>query len=254
MRAISLRGALALVVASTLALASVGGTAVSANAASVAGTFALSESVPDFISLGTMFTDDSSYSASNISGIRYEAFFSDNGSTPTSELFAGDLGGGTGKFLFAFDPVPAFVVRSTSSVPFALKSFRMQDAQAISAVYTATAYRSGAVVGTQQFTTSGNYNPVTITLSPLFLHVDAVRIMSDGGSGGAGATLWQEGFNTFVVADSVKQADLSGLTISAGALTPSFQPSIDAYSRAVANNVSSTTVTPTATTPGATSI
>ena len=253
MRALSLRGALALVVASTLALASVGLTAVSASAATVGGTFGLAASVQDGDSVSPYFTDDGANSTFDIPGVSYRVFFTSSGTTPATGSMSYDLTGGSGQMLINIDPTNSLIIRSVSSVRFQLTSFRFQDAQGLQATYAATAYRNGTAVGTPySFTANPSGMPSTVTLPVTFSNLDEVRITSNGGAGGVGAMLWQEGFNTFVVADSPQQADLSGLALSAGALVPGFTPAGTTYGISVANSTASTTVTPTATTPGAT--
>ncbi|UUZ47829.1 hypothetical protein LP420_32740 [Massilia sp. B-10] len=54
-----------------------------------------------------------------------------------------------------------------------------------------------------------------ITLPASFANIDEVRVTSDGGNGGVGAKLWQEGFNSFVFINPTANADLSNLSASA---------------------------------------
>ncbi|TBN57961.1 cadherin-like beta sandwich domain-containing protein [Glaciihabitans arcticus] len=253
MRALSLRGALALVVASTLALASVGLTAVSASAATVAGTVSARSDLADGTNISPYFTDDNlALSASNIPGVTYRAFFTSSGTTPATGSQAYDLTSSSGVMLTNLDQTSSLIFESVGDVPFQLTSFRMQDAALLGSTYTAAAYRNGVPTGAAvQFYAAPTGNPFTFTLPSGFSYVDEVRVSSSGGDGFEGK-LWQEGFNDFVVADSPQQADLSGLALSAGAITPGFSPALTAYGVSVSNSTTSTTVTPTATTPGAT--
>ena len=251
MRAYSLRGALALVVASALALGSVGLTAVSASAASVAGTFGIAANDQSGGFPSPYFTDDDAVSTANIPGITYRVFFTSADNTPASGTGSYNLGDPATSMIVNISETRSLVIESVGDIPFRLSSFRMQDAQGTASTYTATAYRNGAPTGTSTtFTASPSGLSSIITLPASFSNLDEVRITSDGGYG-VPNTMYQEGFNNFVVADSLQQADLSALTVSAGALSPTFASGTTAYSRSVPNTTTSTTVTPTATSPGA---
>jgi len=240
----SFRGSVAAALAVVLALGSLGLTAGPAAAATVAGTISPGP-VPDGTGFGPTFTDDEG--TTDIPGVTYELFFSDNGVTPTNEVLGWALGGYPTS-LMQFDPVGAFTVRTASSVPFSLTSFAIQDVQWMNASYTATGYNNGQVVATKTFAVPTGDAPVTITLGSTFQLVDDVRITSNGGIGVPGK-LWQEGFRDVVVADPVFDATLSGLTLSAGALVPAFATTEQAFTVEVPNATASTTVTPTKSDP-----
>lgn len=195
----------------------------------------------------------------DIPGIVYEFYFAETGNTPVGRVTNFNLGSGDSMLSYGYpgngqyDPVGAFIIKSQSNRLFGLSSFRIQDAQGLAATYTATGYRNNATVGAARtFTTGNSFNPVLITLPPQFMDVDEVRITSDGGIGGVGPKLWQEGFNSFVFIDPTTNADLAGLSASAAALSPAFTSATTSYSATVALATTSTTITPTADIPGST--
>ena len=227
----------------------------------VAGTVALPFGHPDSaFRTATMIDGQANTGTTDIAGIVYQFYFANTGNTQTGTITNIDLAGGTGSVLLFFDngtnqygPVGAMIIKSQSNRLFGMASFRIQDAQGLSATYTATGYRNNAVVGVgYNFNTGGNFNPVTITLPVQFKNVDEVRITSNGGVGGVGAQLWQEGFNSFVFIDPTTNADLAALSASAGTLVPAFSASTTGYSFTVGSAVASTTITPTVDIPGST--
>src|SRR4051794_22180946 len=121
----SLRGSIAAALVTVLTIGSLGLVAAPASAASIAGTIR-----PDLVTNGTsfgpVFTDDES--ASDIAGITYEMFFSDDGTTPTNDVYGyQNTGTLTQTVLAQPDPIAAFTIRSATSVPFSLASFAIQD-------------------------------------------------------------------------------------------------------------------------------
>ncbi|WP_440108317.1 IPTL-CTERM sorting domain-containing protein [Acidovorax sp. BL-A-41-H1] len=229
--------------------------------ATVAGTVAIPFGLPD----GSFFTPkmvdgQASTGTADISGVVYEFYFADFGNVQTGQVTNYDLTGGTGSMLLyssngigQYDPVGALIIKTQLNRLFGLSSFRIQDAQGLSSTYIATGYRNNATVGAAwTFTTGGNLNPVLITLPAQFKDVDEVRITSNGGIGGVGPKLWQEGFNYFVFIDPTTNADLAGLSASAAALSPAFTSGTTSYGATVAFATTSTTITPTADIPGST--
>ncbi|RYF56366.1 MAG: cadherin-like beta sandwich domain-containing protein, partial [Comamonadaceae bacterium] len=198
--------------------------------------------------------------STNIPGIVYEVYFANTGNTQTGRITNIDVGNGTGSMLLYFDttamdfaPVGALIIKSQSNRLFGMASFQIHDYQEWESTYTATAYRNNVQVGMPStFTTGGSFDPVTIPLGAQFANVDEIRVTSNGGTSGAGAKLWYEGFNTFVFVNPTGNADLSALSASAGALVPSFAAGTTSYTIAVPNATASTTITPTVDIPGVT--
>jgi len=251
MRAPSFRASVGLVVATTLALASIGLGTVPASAVSIAGTFTPATTVVPHSNIGTLFTDDSVNSSNNIPGATFEVFFSTDAVTPSKDIVVVNQVPAVGRVLVTSDPVEFFTIRQASAARFQLKSFLIQDSEGINPTYTARGYRNGVVVGTLDFTVpQGGGFDKTVTLDSTFSSVDQVRVTSTGHLQNPGM-LWGEGFANFVVADASTQADLSGLSLSAGSIG-TFDSATTSYSGSVANAVASTTVTPTVTAPGAT--
>jgi len=231
--------------------------------ATVAGTVTIPFAHPDdSFPTQKMLDGQANTGTTNIPGIVYEFYFANTGNTPVDRVINFELGGGTGSMLTylnaanaQFDPVGALIIKSQANRMFGFSSFRIQDAQAIAATYTATAYRNNATVGVPfTFSTGGSFNPVLVTLPVQFKNVDEIRITSNGGTavGTVGAKLWQEGFNSFVFIDPTSNADLSALSATAGALVPAFAAGTTSYSMAVSNATTSTTITPTVDIPGTT--
>ena len=228
---------------------------------SVAGTMTIPFSQPNFSFSSPSIVDGQVGTGStNIPNVVYEFYFANTADTRFGEVGNADLTGGTGSmFLFynpntmGFDEVGSLIVKAQSNRTFGISSFRIQDAQLNSAIYTLTGYRNGALaVAGWNFTTGGNSNPVQISPPAQFTNVDELRITSNGGNSGIGAKLFQEGFNSFVFTEPTANAALSGLSATAGALSPAFATATTAYTIAVPNATASTTITPTVDTPGTT--
>lgn len=231
--------------------------------ATVAGTVAIPFAHPDdSFPTQKMLDGQANTGTTNIPGIVYEFYFANTGNTPVGRVINIDLAGGTGSMLTyfntgtsQFDPVGALIIKSQATRMFGFSSFRIQDAQALAATYTATAYRNNVTVGVPfTFSTGGSFNQVLVTLPVQFKNVDEIRITSNGGiaAGTVGAKLWQEGFNSFVFIDPTSNADLSVLSATAGALVPAFAAGTTSYTIAVSNATTSTTITPTVDIPGTT--
>ena len=126
------------------------------------------------------------------------------------------------------------------------------------------AVNTSATAGDQSYPLDGNnttlYDPpattskTAITLSGLSIAPGANYYLrwtlssADGASSNGQAI----GIDNFSITAAAADATLSGLTISAGTLTPAFASSTTGYTASVANAISSVTVTPTATDAGAT--
>ena len=227
----------------------------------VAGTVAIPFGHPDnAIVTAKMVDGQAGTGTTDIPGTVYEFYFANSGNTQTGQVRNMELASGTGSMLLFYDnvantyaPVRALIIKTQFNRLFGMASFRIQDAQGLSATYTATGYRNGIAVGSpHNFGVGGSFFPVTITLPTQFKNVDEVRVTSNGGIGGVGAELWQEGFNSFVFIDPTTNADLFALNASAGALSPAFTASTTGYSLTVGSAVASTTITPTVDIPGST--
>lgn len=228
---------------------------------SVAGTLAIPFNLPDISFVTPQLTDGQSATGTiDIPGVVYQVYFADTGNTQAGRVTNAELLTGTGSMLIYFDnvnaqfgPVKSLIVRSQANRLFGLASFQIQDPSEWESTYTATAYRNNASVGAPAtFTTGNSTNPVTVNLGAQFTNVDEVRITSDGGLAGVGANLWGEGFNTFVFVNPTGNADLSGLSASAGAFNVAFSANTTSYTLSVPNATTGTTLTPTVDTPGAT--
>ncbi|WP_306823223.1 DUF4347 domain-containing protein, partial [Janthinobacterium sp. UMAB-60] len=228
---------------------------------SVAGTMTIPYSQPDFSFSSPSIVDGQVGTGStNIPNVVYEFYFANTANTRFGEVSNVDLTSSTGSmFLFynpnttGFDEVGSLIVKAQSNRTFGISSFRIQDAQDNSSTYTLTGYRNGALaVPGWTFTTGGNYDQVQISPPPQFTNVDELRITSNGGTSGMGSKLFREGFNSFVFTEPTANAALSGLSATAGALSPAFATATTAYTIAVPNATASTTITPTVDTPGTT--
>ena len=225
----------------------------------VAGTVAIPFGHPDGSFFTTKMLDgQTDTGTTNIPSVVYEFYFANLTNTAYGQVTNFDLGGGTGAMLLfydnntsGFDPVAAMIIRSQSNRLFGMSSFSIHDTQGRDATYTATPYRNGTPGAVHTFNLASSLNPVLISLPAQFKNVDEIRITSNGGISGMGANLWQEGFNTFVFIDPTINADLSNLSASAAALVPTFAASTTSYSFSVPFATTSTTITPTADTPGA---
>ena len=226
---------------------------------SVAGTMQIPFGQADTsFSTASIIDGQAGTGSTNIPNVVYEFYFADTADIRVGQVRNIDLTGGTGSmFLFynagQYGAVGSLIVKAQSNRSFGISSFRIQDAQFINSAYTLTGYRNGmlAVAG-WTFTTGGSTNPVLISPPSQFTNVDELRITSNGGTGGVGAKLYQEGFNSFVFTEPTANAALSGLSATAGALSPAFATATTAYTVAVPNATASTTITPTVDTPGTT--
>jgi hypothetical protein len=208
------------------------------------------------------FTDTTPNGLGDIAGGSYEFYFAETGTTPRSGVSNIDLTGGTGSMLLfrdvatrQYDAVRSAVLRASDTGLFSLSTFRMQDAQALDATYTATAYLDGVPVdgGVHSFGLNSSTDPVTITLPTAFGAVDEVRISSNGGLSGEGAKLYQEGFNDFAITPVLSaNADLAALSLDEGALVPDFGAATTGYDVALPFSAVSTRVTPRVADPTAT--
>jgi hypothetical protein len=249
-----LRRPLAALLASILAAGMLAGSAMAPAQAATGGQLGVPFGLPDDSFRVPSFTDAAPGGLGDIAGGSYGFSFANVGNTPTGRVTNIDLAGGTGSMLLYFDdatgqysPVSTAVLRATDAGRFSLSSFRIQDAQAIGSLYTATGYLDDAPVtgAAQTFTTGGSWNPVTITLTSAFAAVDEVRITSNGGAGGVGAKLWQEGFNNFAITPVFSHnSDLAALAVDGGALAPGFAAATTGYTVAVPFSAASTRVTP----------
>ena len=226
---------------------------------SVAGTMQIPFGQADTsFSTASIVDGQAGTGSTNIPNVVYEFYFADTADIRVGQVRNLDLTGGTGSmFLFynagQYGAVGSLIVKAQSNRSFGISSFRIQDAQFINSTYTLTGYRNGTLtVAGWTFTTGGSTNPVTISPPAQFTNVDELRITSNGGTGGVGAKLYQEGFNSFVFTEPTANAALSGLSATAGALSPAFATATTAYTIAVPNATASTTITPTVDTPGTT--
>ncbi|MDM5179578.1 cadherin-like beta sandwich domain-containing protein [Massilia sp. DJPM01] len=226
---------------------------------SVAGTMQIPFGQADTAFSSASIVDGQAGTGStNIPNVVYEFYFADTGNTGVGQVRNLDLTGGTGSmFLFynagQYGAVGSLIVKAQSDRSFGLSSFRIQDAQAIASTYTLTGYRNGVLtVAGWTFNVGGSTNPVTILPPAQFTNVDELRITSNGGTGGVGAKLYQEGFNSFVFTEPTANASLTALSTTAAALSPVFASTTTTYNMSVGNATASTTVTPTVDTPGTT--
>ncbi|WP_311230734.1 MULTISPECIES: IPTL-CTERM sorting domain-containing protein [unclassified Acidovorax] len=222
--------------------------------ATVAGTFSIAANLDNNSFTVTKFLDSNPNSQFSFPNIEYEIYFANAGNTPTGNVTNFNLGGPGGSMLI-FDTgttVGALIIKSQLNRLFGVSSFRMQDAQGAGSIYTATAYRNGAPGATSQFTAdpSGLSSVINLPIAG-FRNIDEIRITSDGGIGTPN-TLFREGFNTFVFVNPTGNADLTALSASAGSFNSGFDAATTSYTMAVGNATTSTTITPTVDTPGAT--
>ncbi|RYF28675.1 MAG: IPTL-CTERM sorting domain-containing protein [Comamonadaceae bacterium] len=225
---------------------------------SVAGTVEIPYSQPaNSFSTPSLIDGQAGSGTVDIPNVVYEFYFANTGNTRVGGVTNDDLGGSGSMLHFSnggqYDPVGALIIKTQSSRTFGLSSFRIQDTMFMNATFTLTGYRNGAMtVPGWSFTTNGFTNPVQIMPPAQFSNVDELRITSDGGVSGEPNKLYLEGFNSFVFAEPSANAALTGLTATAGALSPAFSTATTAYSIGVSNATTSTTVTPTVDTPGST--
>lgn len=226
----------------------------------VAGTVAIPFGQLDSSFFTTKMVDgQAGTGTTNIASVVYEFYFANLTNTAYGQVTNYDLGGGAGSMMRFYDnntsdygPVAALIIKSQLNRLFGMSSFRMEDVNSWGAIYTATPYRNGTPGTGYTFTTGYSTSVVQFSLPLQFKNVDEIRITSDGGMSGVGAKLWFEGFNTFVFIDPTINADLSNLAASAGTLVPTFAAGTTSYSFSVPFATTSTTITPTVDTPGAT--
>ena len=219
----------------------------------VAGTLSINPTLADNTFTVSKFLDSNLSAQIHFPNIEYEIYFANVGNTLSGSVTNFDLtsSGSNSMLIFStLNPVGALVIKSQLNRLFGITSFVIQDVQALGATYTATGYRNGVATGAgHPFVADAGGSNVTVNLLADFGNVDEVRITTTG-SAGAPNQLWQEGFNNFVFTEPTGNADLSALSASSGGF--SFLAATTSYGFTVANAITSTTVTPTVDTPGAT--
>lgn len=219
----------------------------------VAGTLSINPTLADNTFTVPKFLDSNLSAQIHFPNIEYEIYFANVGNTRTGDVTNYDLTGSGSNSMLVFDtflPVGSLIVKSQLQRLFGIASFVIQDAQVMGATYTATGYIDGVGTGaTHPFMAHPGGISSTVNLPPAFRNVDEIRITSTGHPSQPNK-LWQEGFNNFVFTEPTGNADLSALSASSGGF--SFLAATTSYGFAVTNAVTSTTVTPTIDTPGAT--
>ena len=221
----------------------------------VAGTLSINSALMDNTFTVPKFTDSNASAQIHFPNIEYEIYFANVGNAPVGDVTNFDLtsSGSNSMLVFnTFVPVGSLIVKSQSNRLFGIASFIIQDSQVMGANYTVTGYINGVAVGagaTHPFVADPGGLNRTINLPSGFRNVDEIRITSTGHPTEPNK-LWQEGFNNFVFTEPNGNAALSALSASAG--TFPFLAANTSYGFSVTNAVTSTTVTPTVDTPGAT--
>ena len=138
------------------------------------------------------------------------------------------------------------IKRASTSVDFSLQSIQLYD-WGYANVITIQTYNNGILVGSVDFTPDPDWYAVTVSQADLltpayFNNIDEIRFFPK-----APNTIFNLSMNNISLGGTSlsANADLSGLTLSSGTLSPAFAASTTSYAASVGNATTSVTVTPT---------